>query len=38
MFEPISAYLVAFCAMLFAAVSAISLFTAVKHLEPPKTR
>jgi len=35
MFQPISAYAVAVSAMLFAALSAISLITAVKHLEPP---
>jgi len=35
MFQPLSAYLVAVSAMLFAALSAISLITAVKHLEPP---
>ena len=37
MFEPLSAYLVAAVAMLFAAASAIGLVTAVNHLEPPKT-
>jgi hypothetical protein len=37
MFQPISAYAVAVSAMLFAALSAISLITAVKHLEPPDT-
>jgi hypothetical protein len=38
MFQPISAYVVAVSAMLFAALSAISLFTAVRHLEAPKKR
>jgi hypothetical protein len=37
MFQPISAYLVAVSMMLFSALSAISLITAVKHLEPPDT-
>jgi hypothetical protein len=37
MFQPISAYAVAVSAMLFAALSAISLITAVKRLEPPDT-
>ena len=38
MFEPISAYIMSISAMLFAACSAVSLFTALEHLESPTRR
>jgi hypothetical protein len=37
MFETIGAYIMAFTAMGFAALSAKTLFTAVDHFDPPET-
>jgi hypothetical protein len=36
MVAPVAAYVVAFGAMLFAGLSALTLITVVKHLDPPE--
>jgi predicted metalloprotease len=36
--EPAAAYLVAFSAMLFAGISALTLIHTVKHLDQPEVR
>jgi hypothetical protein len=36
MVAPLAAYVVAFGAMLFAGLSALTLITVVKHLDPPQ--
>ena len=36
MVAPVAAYLVAFGTMLFAGLSALTLITVVKHLDPPE--
>ena len=38
MLGPVTAYAVAFSAMLFAATSAVTLIYTVKHLDPPDDR
>ena len=38
MFGPAAAYAVAFSAMLFAGISAITLIFAVNHLDPPQVQ
>jgi len=38
MFGPASAYIVAFSAMLFCGVSALTLIHAVNHFDPPEVR